>query len=184
MAFSIVEYHVTEKTISAIAFATPQSIGDRRPGARLKAPNPKNPPLTGENALHPILKTLQQIQSDMAKTNDRVSSMETRLQQPSRFTPSLPTCDDQISLMALSYNELEDGLSLALKLQQQMSVLLRKKVLANINKDKISLAEQPLPNAKRFLFREDFPTVASKPAELSRGLAKTLSHAQKLKRTF
>ena len=43
----------------------------------------------------------------------------------------------------------------------------RKKVLANINKDKISLAEQPLPNAKGFLFGDDFPAIASKQAELS-----------------
>ena len=65
-----------------------------------------------------------------------------------------------------------------------MSKLRRKKVLANINKDKISLADQPLPSVKRFLFREDFPTVASKQAELSRGLAKNLSRAQKPKQTF
>lgn len=58
----------------------------------------------------------------------------------------------------------------------QMSVLRRKKVLANINKDKLNLAEQPLPNAKRYLFGEDFPSVASKQAELSRGLAKNLSN--------
>ena len=32
----------------------------------------------------------------------------------------------------------------------QLSVLRRKKVLANINKEKISLTDQPLPNAKRF----------------------------------
>ena len=63
-------------------------------------------------------------------------------------------------------------------------MLRRKKVLANINKEKISLADQPLPNAKRFLFGEDFPTVASKQAELSRGLAKNLSNSQKPKQTF
>ena len=53
----------------------------------------------------------------------------------------------------------------------QLSVLRRKKVLANINKEKINLGDQPLPNAKRFLFGEDFPSIASKQAELSRGLA-------------
>ena len=78
----------------------------------------------------------------------------------------------------------EQTLCLLGSANHQMSVLRRKKVLANINKDKVSLAEQPLPNAKRFLFGEDFPTVASKQAELSRGLAKNLSHVQKPKQTF
>ena len=35
-------------------------------------------------------------------------------------------------------------------------------VLANINNEKIILAELPLPNAKLVLFREDVPSVASK----------------------
>ena len=35
----------------------------------------------------------------------------------------------------------------------QLSVLCRKKVLAIINKEKISLADQPLTNAKRFVWR-------------------------------
>ena len=66
----------------------------------------------------------------------------------------------------------------------QLSVLRRKKVLANINKEKISLADQPLPNAKRFLFGEDFPSVVSKQAERSHGLGKNLSNAQKPKQSF
>ena len=65
-----------------------------------------------------------------------------------------------------------------------MSVLRRKKVLANINKDKLNLAEQPLPNAKRYLFGEDFPSVASKQAEVSRGLAKNLSNISKPRQPF
>ena len=63
-------------------------------------------------------------------------------------------------------------------------MLRRKKLLANINKEKINLADQPLPNAKRFLFGEDFPSIASKQAELSRGLAKNLSNPQKPKQLF
>ena len=55
-------------------------------------------------------------------------------------------------------------------------MLRRKKVLANVNKEKINLADQPLPNAKRFLFGEDFPSIASKQAELSRDLAINLSN--------
>ena len=66
----------------------------------------------------------------------------------------------------------------------QLSVLRRKKVLTNINKEKIILADQPLPNAKRFLFGEDFPSVVSKQAERSRGLGKNLSNAQKPKQSF
>lgn len=42
-------------------------------------------------------------------------------------------------------------------------------------KDKISLGDQPLPNAKRFMLRDDFPSIASKQAEHSRRLAKNLS---------
>ena len=78
----------------------------------------------------------------------------------------------------------EQTLCLLGSANHQLSVLRRKKVLANINKEKISLADQPLPNAKRFLFGEDFPSVASKQAELSRGLAKNLSNAQKPKQSF
>ena len=59
----------------------------------------------------------------------------------------------------------------------QLSILRRKKVLASINKWKIDLATQPLPNAKRWLFGDDFPSIASKEAELSRGLAKNLAPA-------
>ena len=75
----------------------------------------------------------------------------------------------------------EQTLCLLGSANHQLSVLRRKKVLANINKEKIGLADQPLPYAKRFLFGEFFPSVASKPAELSHGLAKNLSNAQKHK---
>lgn len=78
----------------------------------------------------------------------------------------------------------EQTLCLLGSTNHQLSVLRGKKVLANIKKEKVSLADQPLPNAKRFLFGEDFPSVASKQAELSRGLAKNLSNAQKPKSTF
>ena len=65
-----------------------------------------------------------------------------------------------------------------------LSVLRRKKVLANVNKEKINLAVQPLPNAKRFLFGEDFPSISSKQAELSRALAKNLSNPQNPRQPF
>jgi hypothetical protein len=55
------------------------------------------------------------------------------------------------------------------------------KVLASINKSKIELATQPLPNAKKLLFGGDFPSIASKEAELSRGLAKNLAPVAGLK---
>ena len=72
----------------------------------------------------------------------------------------------------------EQTLCLLGSANHHLSVLRRKKVLANINKDKISLAEQPLPNGKGFLFGEDFPTVVLKQAELSHGQAKNLSCPQ------
>ena len=75
----------------------------------------------------------------------------------------------------------EQTLCLLDSANHQLSMLRRKKVLANINKEKINLADQPLPNAKRFLFGEDFPSIASKQAELSRGLAKNLSNPPKPK---
>ena len=46
-----------------------------------------------------------------------------------------------------------------------------------INKDKIGLADQPLPNAERLLFGDDFPSIASKQEDLSRGLANYLGAA-------
>ena len=72
----------------------------------------------------------------------------------------------------------EQTLCLLGSANHQLSELRRNKVLANINKEKIGLADQPLLNAKRFLFGEDFPFVASKQVELSRSLAKNLSNAQ------
>ena len=51
---------------------------------------------------------------------------------------------------------------------------LRKKILVTINKDKIGLADQSLPNVKCMLFGDNFSSIASKHADLSRGLAKNL----------
>ena len=72
----------------------------------------------------------------------------------------------------------EQTLCLLGSANHQLSVLRRKKVVSNVNTGKINLADQPVPNAKCFLFGEDFPSVASKQAELSCGLAKNLSNAQ------
>ena len=44
-----------------------------------------------------------------------------------------------------------------------------------INKAKINLGELRFPNAKKLLFGDDFPSLASKQADLSHGLSKTLS---------
>ena len=68
----------------------------------------------------------------------------------------------------------EQKLCLLGSANHQLSVLRRRKVLGNINREEINLADQPLLNAKRFLFGEDFPPIASKHAERSRGLAKNL----------
>lgn len=51
----------------------------------------------------------------------------------------------------------------------QFSTLRRKKVLVATNKDKMALADQ------RMLFGDDFPSIASKQADLSRGLSKNLA---------
>ena len=70
---------------------------------------------------------------------------------------------------------LEQSLCLLGSANYQFSTLRRNKILVAINKDKIGLAEQSLPNAKRMLFGDDFPSIASKQADLSRGLAKNLA---------
>ena len=64
----------------------------------------------------------------------------------------------------------------------QLSTLRRKKILASIDKSKIDLATQPLPNAKKWLFGDDFPSIASEEAELFRGLA--TNFAPKLHRDY
>ena len=74
---------------------------------------------------------------------------------------------------------LEQSLCLLGSANFQLSALRRKKILVAINKEKIGLADQPLPNAKRLLFGDDFPTLASKQADLSRGLAKNLGAASR-----
>lgn len=63
----------------------------------------------------------------------------------------------------------------------QFSAMRRKKILVTINKDKIGLADQSLPNVKCILFGDDFPSIASKKAELSRGLARNLGSARPAK---
>ena len=47
--------------------------------------------------------------------------------------------------------------------------------LAAIKWSRINLAELPLPNAKSWLFGHDFPSLASKQAELSRGVTKNVA---------
>ena len=69
---------------------------------------------------------------------------------------------------------LEQALSLLGSANYQISVLRRKKVLASINKAKVNLGDLPLPNAKRMLFGDAFPSLASKQADLSLCLCKTL----------
>ena len=80
---------------------------------------------------------------------------------------------------APSYEEIKLALEQALCLlgsaNTHLSILRRQRVLASINKSRINLAELPLPNAKSWLFGDDFPSLASKQAELSRGLTKNLA---------
>ena len=72
-------------------------------------------------------------------------------------------------------NILEQTLCLLGSTNFQLSAVRRRRVLANINTDKVDLAYTPLPNAKRMLFGEDFPSIASKQADLSKGLSKSLN---------
>ena len=60
-------------------------------------------------------------------------------------------------------------------LPQTGSTFRCKKILASINKSKIDLVTQPLLNAKRWLFGDDFPSIASKEAKLSHGLPNNLA---------
>ena len=92
------------------------------PTKRRKSPNP--PPSPAENSLDSILKTLQQMQTEMTKTSERISMMESRFEQHSRtFAPSQATPNDQISVLAYPDGELldysEDDISLTTELQDQ-----------------------------------------------------------------
>ena len=76
-----------------------------------------------------------------------------------------------------SYEEIKVALesSLPFRLSQCSAVYLNQtetEFLAAIIRSRINLAELPLPNAKSWLFGDDFPTLASNQAELSRGLMK------------
>ena len=88
-------------------------------------------------------------------------------------------CSDQDVSKDDIKSVLEQSLCLLGSANFQFSALRRKKILVAINKDKIGLADQPLPNAKRLLFGDDFPSTASKEADLSRGLAKNLGAASR-----
>ena len=72
---------------------------------------------------------------------------------------------------------LEQSLCLLGSANFLFSALRRRKILVAMNKDKIGLVDQPLPNAKRLPFGDDFPSIASKQAHLSRGLEKNLRAA-------
>ena len=80
----------------------------------------------------------------------------------------------------LPFSLLQQTFCLVGSVNTQLFTLWRKKILASINKSKIDLATQPLPNAKNWLFDDDFPSIASKEAGLSRGLAKNLAPKAKL----
>ena len=83
-----------------------------------------SPPSPGGKSLDSILQILQQMQTEMTKTSERISTMESLFEQHSRtFAPLHPTPDDQISVLAYSDGELldysKDDVSLATELQDQ-----------------------------------------------------------------
>ena len=73
---------------------------------------------------------------------------------------------------------LEQSLCLLRSENFQFSALRRRKILVAINKDKIGLADQPLPNAKRLLFRDDFLSTVSKQKTWVRPPGLLSAHAQ------
>ena len=87
-----------------------------------------------------------------------------------------------------SYEEikvaLEQALCLLSSVNAPLSILRsrQQRVLAATNRSRINLAEVPLPNAKSGLFGDDFPSLASKEAELSRDLTK--NQAQSTGKSF
>lgn len=72
---------------------------------------------------------------------------------------------------------LEQSLCLLGSANCQFSAIRRKKILVTINKNKIGLADQSLPNVKCKLFGDNSPSIASKKADLSRGLTRNLGSA-------
>jgi len=83
---------------------------------------------------------------------------------------------------APTYEEIKVALEQTLCLlglaNAQLSILRQQKVRAAINRLRTKLAELPLPNAKSWLFGDDLPSLASKQAELSRGLTKNLAQTR------
>ena len=108
-------------------------------------------------------KELANVQRSMLNVTGPLCSLHDKLEQGGNLASS------ELKII------LEQTLCLLGSANTQLSTLRRKKVLASINKSKIDLANQPLPNAKKSLFGDDFPSIASKEAELSRGLAKSLA---------
>ena len=107
-------------------------------------------------------KELSVIQRSMLNATGPLCTLHDRLENNFDINPS------ELKLVV------EQTLCLLGSANTQLSVLHRKKVLASVNKSKIELANQPLPNAKKWLFGEEFPAIASKEADLARGLAKNL----------
>jgi hypothetical protein len=116
-------------------------------------------------------KEIAVIQRAMLNATGPLCTLQGQLEQDNNLKPA------DFKLM------LEQTLCLLRSANTQLSILRRKKVLASINKSKIELATQPLPNAKKFLVGEDFPSIVSKVEELSRGLAKNLAPVPKFDKT-
>ena len=116
-------------------------------------------------------KELAVIQRAMLNATGPLCTLHDQLEQDNNLKPA------DLKLI------LEQTLCLLGSANTQLSILRRKKVLASINKSKIELATQPLPNAKKLLFGEDFPSIASKEAELTCGLAKNLAPVPKFDKT-
>ena len=126
---------------------------------------------------------INQISNPQTKTYAQERDKEMVSIQCSLLTATGPLC----CLHALESNDtinvsnkdvklmLEQILCLLGSANYHISVLRRKKVLVAMNKAKANLGDLPLPNAKILLFGDNFSSLASKQADPSRGLSKTLS---------
>ena len=126
---------------------------------------------------------INQISNPQTKTYAQERDKEMVYIQCSLLTATGPLC----CLHALESNDtinvsnkdvklmLEQILCLLGSANYHISVLRRKKVLVAMNKAKANLGDLPLPNAKILLFGDNFSSLASKQADPSRGLSKTLS---------
>ena len=121
-------------------------------------------PLILNHILHQNTKNVQDHDKEMAVIQRAILNA----------TGPLCTVNDHLGQnIAISQTDLKlvvkQILSLLGSENNQLSALRRKKVLTPIKKSKAELANRPIPNAKKWLFSDDFQSMASNEAEISQG---------------